>query len=60
MNHLYTGCRMNLTVNKIAVQLEPCIVQHKIDPTASRGLEGFHRVPQLRKMVSKDILLGSG
>ena len=50
---------MNLTINKIAVQLEPGIIQHKIDPTTSRDLEGLHRVPQLRKVVSKDVLLGS-
>lgn len=50
---------MNLTVNKIAVQLEPGIIQHKIDPTTSCGFEGLHRVPQLRKVVPEDILLSS-
>jgi len=48
---------MNLTINEIAVQFEPSIIQHKINPTASRSLEGLHRVPQLRKVAPNDILL---
>jgi hypothetical protein len=46
------------TINTIAVQLEASIIENEVDASASLVTEILDSLPQLTKMISKDVFLG--
>ena len=46
------------TKDTVAVELESSVVQHEINATASLPAEIPHDLPEARKVISKDVLLG--